>query len=136
VTATLPDLLADLAPATDFSDAPCIGRWSWFDPPNDHEPAASVQSRHEAAAHVCGTCPSSIFARCANTARGMRKATPPRCVGRARLRPTDHERQSHDDDPRAAEHCRAEAGRQARHQPAPDSACHHRHPAPRPVADT
>ena len=57
MTATVRDLLAELGPATDFADAACIGRWAWFDPPNDHEAAASVQSRHEAAVHVCGTCP-------------------------------------------------------------------------------
>jgi hypothetical protein len=68
------DLLAALGPAADFADAPCVGRWSWFDPPGDHEPAASVQSRHEAAVHVCGTCPSPTVARCAATARRLPKA--------------------------------------------------------------
>ena len=68
------DLLADLARATNFADAPCVGRWAWFDPPNDHEPAASVQSRHEAAVHVCGTCPLPTFARCSATARALPKA--------------------------------------------------------------
>jgi len=44
MTATVPDLFAALGPATDFAGAPCVGRWAWFDPPNDHEPAAAVQS--------------------------------------------------------------------------------------------
>jgi len=74
MTATVRDLLAALGPATDFADAACIGRWRWFDPPGDHEPAASVHSRHEAAAHLCGTCPLPTFAHCAATARGLPKA--------------------------------------------------------------
>ncbi len=74
MTATVHDLLAKLSPVTDFADAACIGRWRWFDPPNDHEPAASVASRHEAAVHVCGTCPLPTFAHCAATARGLPKA--------------------------------------------------------------
>jgi len=74
MTATVHDLLAELSPAADFADAPCVGRWAWFDPPNDHEPAASVQSRHEAAVHVCATCPLPTFAHCAATARGLPKA--------------------------------------------------------------
>jgi len=68
------DLLAELGPATDFADAACIGRWRWFDPPGDHEPAASVRSRHEAAVHLCGTCPLQTFARCAALSRTLPKA--------------------------------------------------------------
>ena len=67
------DLLAALSPAPDFSAAPCVGRWSWFDPPNDHEPGASVRERHEAAVRLCGTCPLGTFARCAATARALPK---------------------------------------------------------------
>ena len=74
MTAAVRDLLAELGPATDFADAPCIGRWRWVDPPGDHEPAASVQSRHEAAMNVCGSCPLPTFARCAATARALPKA--------------------------------------------------------------
>ncbi len=74
MTATVPDLLAELGPATDFADASCIGRWRWFDPPGEREPAASVQKRHEAAVHVCGSCPEGAFARCAATVRGLPKA--------------------------------------------------------------
>ena len=74
MTATVPDLLAELGPATDFADAPCIGRWRWFDPPGEREPAASVQSRHEAAVHLCGTCPLPTFARCAALSRTLPKA--------------------------------------------------------------
>ena len=66
-------LLADLGTAHDFAGAPCVGRWSWFDPPGDHEPTASVQSRHEAAVHVCATCPLETFARCAATVRALPK---------------------------------------------------------------
>ncbi len=68
------DLLAELGPATDFADAPCVGRWRWFDPPGEREAAESVQSRHEAAIHVCGQCPLPVFARCAATARALPKA--------------------------------------------------------------
>jgi len=71
---TVGDLLAELGPAPDFAHAPCIGRWALFDPPNEHEPAASVQSRHEAAVRVCGTCPLPTMARCAATARSLPKA--------------------------------------------------------------
>ncbi len=74
MTATVHDLLAELGPATDFADAPCVGRWRWFDPPGDHEPAPSVRERHEAAIHVCGRCPLPTFARCAATARTLPKA--------------------------------------------------------------
>jgi len=73
MTATAPDLFAELGPATDFAGAPCVGHWRWFDPPNDHEPAASVQSRHEAAIHVCGTCPLPTMAHCAATVRALPK---------------------------------------------------------------
>ncbi len=69
-----PERLADLTSrAADFAHAPCVGRWSWFDPPGDHEPAASVQSRHEAAAHLCTTCPLPTFARCTATVRALPK---------------------------------------------------------------
>lgn len=69
-----PERLANLtSQATDFAHAPCIGHWRWFDPPNDHEPAASVQSRHEAAVHLCGTCPLDTFARCAALTRSIPK---------------------------------------------------------------
>lgn len=57
------DLLAAIGPAADFAGAPCVGRWSWFDPPGDHEPSASVRSRHEAAVHLCATCPLTTLAR-------------------------------------------------------------------------
>ncbi len=67
------DLLAAIGPAADFAAAPCVGRWSWFDPPGDHEPAASVQSRHEAAVHLCATCPLPTLARCAATVRALPK---------------------------------------------------------------
>jgi len=70
----LPALLAELGPAPDFSAAPCIGRWALFDPPNDHEAAASVQSRHAAAVRVCAACPLPTFARCAATVRALSKA--------------------------------------------------------------
>jgi hypothetical protein len=68
------DLLASSADAHDFTNAPCIGRWRWFDPPGEHEAAASVQSRHEAAVRVCRTCPLPTFAHCAATARALPKA--------------------------------------------------------------
>jgi len=68
------DLLAELGTSHDFTGAPCVGRWRWFDPPGEREPAASVQSRHEAAVHVCGTCPLPTFARCAATARRLPNA--------------------------------------------------------------
>lgn len=68
------DLLAAIGPAADFADAACVGRWSWFDPPGDHEPAASVQSRHEAAVHRCATCPLPTLARCAATVRALPKS--------------------------------------------------------------
>lgn len=71
---TAHELLAELGPATDFADAPCVGRWRWFDPPGEHEPAASVQSRHEAAMNVCGSCPLGTFARCAALTRTLSKA--------------------------------------------------------------
>ena len=74
MTTTVRDLLAALGPATDFADAPCVGRWRWFDPPGEHEPAASVRERHEAAVHVCGTCPLPVFARCAALSRTLPKA--------------------------------------------------------------
>jgi len=67
------DLLAELGHAHDFAGAPCVGRWSWFDPPGDHEPAASVRSRHEAAVHLCATCPLEHFAACAALARSIPK---------------------------------------------------------------
>jgi len=70
----VPDLLAEFGPATDFAGAPCVGRWAWFDPPGEHEAAASVQSRHEAAVRVCGTCPIPVVARCAALARSLPKA--------------------------------------------------------------
>jgi len=111
MTATLPDLLADRPRAIDFADAPCIGGWAWFDPPNDHEPTASVQSRHEAAVHVCGTCSSPTFARCADTARGLPKAHR-RGVWARRNYDLPTRKVSHDDDTRAAQHYRAEASRQ------------------------
>jgi len=71
------DLLAAIGPAADFAGAPCVGRWAWFDPPNDHEPTASVQSRHEAAIHVCGTCPLPTMAHCAATVRALPKRHQP-----------------------------------------------------------
>ena len=71
---TVGDLLAELGPAPDFAHAPCVGRWAWFDPPNDHEAAASVQARHDAAVRVCGICPLPTFAHCAATARSLPKA--------------------------------------------------------------
>ncbi len=71
---TVDELLAAIGPAADFADAPCVGRWGWFDPPGDHEPAASVRSRHEAAMHVCGRCPLGTFARCAALTRTLSKA--------------------------------------------------------------
>ncbi len=74
VVSKVHDLLAELGPATDFAHAPCVGRWALFDPPNDHEAAASVQARHEAAVRVCGTCPLPTMAHCAATARGLPKA--------------------------------------------------------------
>jgi len=74
VTNTLSDLLGDLAPAADFADAQCVGRWRWFDPPAELEPTASVRERHEAAVRVCGTCPLPTFAHCAATARALPNA--------------------------------------------------------------
>ncbi len=71
---TAPELLAALGPAPDFADAPCVGRWALFDPPADHEPAASVSYRHEAAGRVCATCPLPTFARCAATVRALPKS--------------------------------------------------------------
>jgi len=68
------DLLASSADAHDFTDAACVGRWSWFDALNDHEPAASVRERHEAAMHVCDRCPLGTFARCAALTRTLPKA--------------------------------------------------------------
>ena len=73
MTAPVVALLAELGHAHDFTDAPCVGRWRWFDPPGEREPAASVQSRHEAAAHLCGTCPLPTFARCAALSRTLPK---------------------------------------------------------------
>jgi len=35
MTATVRDLLAALGTATAFADAPCVGRWRWFDPPGE-----------------------------------------------------------------------------------------------------
>jgi len=67
------ELLASSADAHDFTDAPCIGRWRWFDPPGEQEAAASVQGRQEAAVRVCGTCPIPVFARCAALARTLPK---------------------------------------------------------------
>jgi len=74
MTAPVVALLAELGHAHDFTGAACVSRWEWFDPPGDHEPAASVQSRHEAAAHLCGTCPLTTFARCAALSRTLPKA--------------------------------------------------------------
>ncbi len=68
------DLLAALGPAADFADAPCVGRWGLFDPRGDRESTADLAERHEAAVHVCGTCPLPTFARCAATARALPKA--------------------------------------------------------------
>ncbi len=73
MTTTVRDLLAELGHAHDFTDAPCVGRWEWFDPPADHEPKASVRERHEAAVHLCGTCPLDTFARCAALTRSIPK---------------------------------------------------------------
>ncbi len=74
MTAPVVALLAELGPAADFADAPCVGRWRWFDPPGEREPAASVRERHEAAVHLCGTCPLDTFARCAALTRTLPKA--------------------------------------------------------------
>jgi len=71
------DLLADLAHAHahahDFAGAPCIGRWAWFDPPGDHEAAASVRERHEAARRLCGSCPHENVVACAALLRTIPK---------------------------------------------------------------
>jgi len=74
MTATVRDLLAELGPATDFAGAPCVGRWAWFDPRGDRESTDDLAERHEAAVHVCGTCPLPTFARCAATAHSLPKA--------------------------------------------------------------
>lgn len=68
------DLLAALGTATDFAGAACVGRWGLFDPRGDHESTDDLAERHEAASHVCTTCPLPTFARCAATARALPKA--------------------------------------------------------------
>lgn len=62
---TAPELLAALGPAPDFADAPCVGRWALFDPPADHEPAASVSYRQRplGACAAPARCPPSPAAR-------------------------------------------------------------------------
>ncbi len=67
-------LLAELGPATDFTGAACVGRWGLFDPRGGRESTDDLAERHEAAAHLCGTCPLPVFARCAATARALPKA--------------------------------------------------------------
>jgi len=67
------DLLADLGHAHDFADAPCIGRWAWFDGPGTHEAADQVAERHEAARHLCASCPLEHFAACAALLRTIPK---------------------------------------------------------------
>jgi len=73
MTATVHDLLAELGPATDFTGAACVGRWRWFDPRGDRESTDDLAERHEAAVHLCGTCPLDTFARCAALARSIPK---------------------------------------------------------------
>jgi len=68
------DLLAALGPATDFTGAACVGRWGLFDPRGDRESTDDLAERHEAAVHVCGTCPLPVFARCAALSRTLPKA--------------------------------------------------------------
>ena len=51
-------LAAVLRPMPQFTDPACIGREMLFDPPGDREDRASVTRRHEAALHLCRTCPA------------------------------------------------------------------------------
>ncbi len=71
--ATVRVLLADLGTAHDFAGAPCVGRWALFDPASTYEPPADVAERHEAARHLCATCPLEHFAACAALARSIPK---------------------------------------------------------------
>ena len=63
--------LTELRTSHDFAGAPCIGRWSLFDPASTYEPPADVAERHEAARHLCG--PLEHFAACAALARTIPK---------------------------------------------------------------
>ncbi len=67
------DVLASSADAHDFTDAPCIGRWAWFDGPGTHEAADQVAERHEAARRLCGSCPIEHVASCAALLRTIPK---------------------------------------------------------------
>jgi len=73
MTATVPDLLAELGAAADFAGAACVGRWGLFDPRGDRESNDDLAERHEAASHVCATCPLPTMARCTATARALPK---------------------------------------------------------------
>ncbi len=73
MTATAHDLLAELGHAHDFADAPCVGRWAWFDGPGTHEAADQVAERHEAAVHLCESCPLEHVTACAALLRTIPK---------------------------------------------------------------
>ncbi len=74
MTAHVVALLAELGHAHDFTGAACVGRWGLFDPRGDRESTDDLAERHEAAAHLCGTCPLPTFARCAALSRTLPKA--------------------------------------------------------------
>jgi len=67
------NLLAELGTSHDFTGAPCVGRWAWFDPASTYEPPADVAERHEAARHLCASCPLEHFAACAALLRTIPK---------------------------------------------------------------
>ncbi len=50
----LGDVLTELGLAHDYQGAPCVGRWSLFDPAATYEPAAEVAARYEAGRRLCG----------------------------------------------------------------------------------
>jgi len=100
------DLLAALAPATDFADAPCVGRWALFDPPNDHE---NPPRRSTPATRPLCTCAAP--ARCPPSPTALPPPAPyPRRTAAVcgRGAATTNPREASDDhDPRPARHCRA-----------------------------
>ncbi len=73
MTATLPDLLAELGHAHDYQGAPCVGRWALFDGPGPNEPAADVAERHGRAQRLCALCPHEHVAACAALLRTIPK---------------------------------------------------------------
>ncbi len=108
------DLLAALGPAPDFADAPCVGRWSWFDPPNDHEPAV----RSTPATRPLCTCAAPARCRPSPAALPLPAVCPRRTAavcGRGSATTYRPRKASDDNGPSAAQHYRAAHQASTRH---------------------